>query len=760
MFFNEKSFLKNLTPIILFTGLLLFSGCLGKLPSKEELKNISNHTASEIYSSDSILLGRYFIENRTNVRFEEIPPHFINALIATEDARFYHHEGVDSRSMLRVLFKTILLQDESSGGGSTLSQQLAKNLYKRKPGRFEMLRNKIREAMIAGRLEEVYSKEELLTLYLNTVSFGEEVYGIETAAERFFNVKPKDLTVAQSATLVGLLKAPTHFNPRVYPDRALQRRNVVVAQMEKYGYLESAVADSLRSLSLELEYHKITHDTGLAPFFREMARLRLMHELDAYNQQHGTNYNLYTDGLKIYTTLHSRMQLYAENAVKNHLADLQKTFDNHWKSQKPWDANPNLLKDAVQNSERYKNLKKKGLNDDEIETNMNTPVEMRQFSYLGEEIVTLSPLDSIQRSLMWLQAGMLALNPRNGHVMVWVGGIEYAFFKYDHVTSSRQVGSTFKPIVYAAALENGMQPCERFPNELVTYENYEDWTPRNSNGQYGGLYSLQGALTHSINTISAQVIMEVGVDKVMETAAKAGVTGKMPAVPSLALGTAELSLLEMTNVFATFANSGIHTAPKFLLKILNKEGSALLDNTKPTPTQLAMERTTARAITYFLQSAVDSGTGNALRNQYHLTNDIAGKTGTTQDQTDGWFIGYTPDLVCGVWVGADNPQIRFRTSQLGQGSKMALPVWGLFMQELLNDKHFSYMKKSAFPNPEPSLLAQLDCPMYKEKISFWEKLFGNKKDDKSKPEPSRKKAEEQKSSVKDRIKKFFGKKEK
>ncbi len=741
----------------------LLSGC-ASIPSREELKNIRNYTASEVYSKDNVLLGRYFIQNRTNVGFGEISRHIIHALIATEDARFYKHEGVDTRSLLRVLFKTILLGDENSGGGSTISQQLAKNLYPRKKGFLAIPRSKIREARIAFRLEDIYTKEELLTLYLNTVSFGEEVFGIETAAERYFNVKPIDVNIQQAAMLVGMLKGPTYYNPNKNPENALNRRNTVISQMAKYEYLKPEVADSLQKLPLDIEYTKLTHETGFAPHFREMLRLLLDKEITAYNEKHSTQYNLYTDGLKIYTTIDSKMQQYAEEAMQQHMAVLQKTFTDEWKGKKPWDENPKLLPNAIKNSERYRNMQEQGISKNEIDEAMKTLVKMKIFKWEGEEEKRISPIDSIRHSLMLLQAGLIAMEPASGEIKAWVGGIDFSHFKYDHVTAKRQVGSTFKPIVYAAALESGIAPCYPFANERKVYSEYEDWSPENADGKYGGYFSLQGALTNSVNTISAELIIQTGIKNVQQLAQKMGIESDLQEVPSLALGSADLSLKEMTTAYCVFANGGNKPEPQFLLKVTNREGAILINNIKKSRTNKALPGSTARVITHFLESVVDSGTASSLRNKYGFTNDIAGKTGTTQNQADGWFIGYTPDLVCGVWVGADNPQVHFKSLTYGQGAKTALPIWALFMKQVTDDPDFVLIKRSRFPYLDESLAESLDCPMYKENIGLLEKIFAQKHKDfrKGNSDEDSDEANEaqEKPTVKERIRKFFGKKKK
>lgn len=763
---GEKRKQAGLNPYLLLFLLSVLCGCLGPLPSKEELKKIQTYTASEVYSADSVLLGRYFIENRTNARFSDISTNIINALIATEDVRFYRHEGVDTRSLLRVLIKTILLGEESSGGGSTISQQLVKNLFPREKGTFGMLRSKIREAVIALRLEDVYTKDQLLTLYLNTVSFGEEVFGIETAAERYFSIKPGEANIQQAATLVGMLKAPSLYNPRTNPENAVNRRNTVISQMAKYHFISRQAADSLKALPLALNYSKLTHESGIAPYFREMLRLNLERQLDDYNKRHNARYNLYTDGLKIYTTIHSRMQRYAEQAVKIHVAELQQAFDEHWNDSKPWDSEPEILKNALHNSPRFKSLVEQGFSPGEAKVEMQQRAPLRIFSWKPDTTETVSCMDSLMRSLLMLQTGVLAMNPATGEIKAWVGGIDYSHFKYDHVTSRRQVGSTFKPVVYAAALEKGISPCKYFPNEKKVYDAYEGWSPQNADNVYGGYYSMQGALVRSINTIAPQVLLETGIDSVIAFAESMGIATRLPAVPSLALGSADISLLEMTTAYCAFANKGYVPAPRFLLAVHDANGNTLI-TPDMRPLRKAMSTATAAIMTHFLQSVVDSGTASSLRSRFGFTFDIAGKTGTTQNHSDGWFIGYTPALVCGVWVGADNPRIHFRDLSLGQGSLMALPIWAYFMDSVISDKAFADMKHLRF-SADARLLSQFDCPMYKEHENLWERLFGRRHRRRSMDEHQRQAAAEEnqmhqkpeKLTFRERLKKAFGKQEK
>ncbi|MCB9048433.1 MAG: transglycosylase domain-containing protein [Lewinellaceae bacterium] len=706
---------------LLLTCVLVYTGALGPLPGYPELRDIQNYNASEAYSEDGVLLGKYFIENRINADLEEISPNIINALVATEDARFFEHSGIDVRAGLRVLFKSILLSDESSGGGSTLSQQLAKNLYPRRDYLvLGILVNKIREMFIARRLEKVYTKEGLLSLYLNTVSFSENIYGIKVASQRFFDKAPGDLSVEEAAVLVGMLKATTYYSPVRHPERATQRRNVVLKQMERYGHLTEAAYDSLKALPLNVKYYKEGNNQGLATYFREHLRLEVEEVLEDYTKPDGTPYNLYTDGLRIYTTIDARLQRYAEEAVQEHMAWLQESFDKEWKrGGSPWGGN-SALERAVERSEHYQWLKEKGLPQEEIEKIFSTPVPMTVFSWNGgEEEREMSPLDSIKYYLTVLNTGFLAMDPSTGLVKAWVGGINHKYFKYDHVIQARrQVGSTFKPIVYATALQSGMLPCEYTYNRQVSYAQYDNWAPRNSDGEYGGVYSMEGALAKSVNSVTVEILMRTGIDSVRQMAEAMGVNGYMPKTPSIALGTAEATLADMVQVYGTFANRGIRPELHYLDRIETSDGDTLVVFDRPDPRRFpaVLSEGHADMMIHMLESVVDSGTARALRYQFGLYNDLAGKTGTTQNQSDGWFIGFNPRLVAGVWVGAELPQVHFRSMRLGQGSNSAMPIFGKFMRSVYRDANFKHIRYASFPEPADTIKALMACPLYLEEM--------------------------------------------
>lgn len=683
--------------IMLFVFLLVYSGTLGRLPHTEDLRTIRTEIASEVYSVDNKILGKYYIKNRSQTVFAELAPHLVDALIATEDSRFYEHSGVDMPSMFRVAFKSILLQNSSSGGGSTISQQLARNLYPRQRYSFLSLAvNKFQEMIIARRLEKVYSKEELLVMYLNTVSFGDNSFGIEVASRRFFNTTPSELQVEEAATLVGMLKGTTIYNPRLYPERAFTRRNVVLSQMKKYGYLEETKADSLQQIALELNYTYLDHNSGPAPYFREYLRMWMDNWCKKSHKSDGSNYNLYTDGLKIYTTIDSRLQRYAEEAVYEQMKTLQKSFDRYRPNYKTA-AKSDMIKQAMKRSPRYISMKRAQKSEAEIMEVFTKPISMTLYSWEGPFQKEFSPLDSIIYYHYFLHAGLLSVEPENGSVRAWVGGINHRYFQYDHIHSKRQVGSTFKPIVYAAALEVGKTPCDYISNDKVEFTDYDNWSPRNSDNDYGGEYSLKGALTHSVNVVSVNLMMQTGITQVVDQARKLGIDSKLPAVPSLALGSADLSLYEMVNAYCSLTNGGYAIEPAFILRIEDKEGNILFKQKESRRGDRVLSPSTSEQITHMMRNVVNYGTGAGLRSRYGIHTDIAGKTGTTQDQADGWFIGSTPRLVTGTWVGAEDRRVHFRSLRQGQGARTAMPIWASFMKKVYADRTFRKFKQAKFP---------------------------------------------------------------
>jgi penicillin-binding protein 1A len=700
--------------ILLLLWIFVILGLFGKVPGNTELKKVQNYVASEVFSTDNYLLGRYYVENRTNTSIEEIPEFLIHALIATEDARFYSHHGIDARSTFRVIVKSILLFNRDAGGGSTITQQLAKNLYPRKSLGFLTLPvAKIREMIIAKRLEKVYTKTKILQLYLNTVPFGDNTFGIETAALVFFNKKTRDLLPQESATLVGMLKGNTDYNPARNYNAALNRRNVVINQMVKYGYLTADKAEVLSKLPIELHYRTIKHDEGPAPYFREYLRQELLRWSAEHPKTDGSHYNIYTDGLKIYTTIDYKLQTYAENAVKKHLSKLQSEFERQWKGREPWLKNPLLAENELKQSQRYKSLTEDNLSEKEIQEVLNRPIDMKIFTWAGEKNVHMSPVDSVLHHFAMLQTGLITIEAHTGFVKAWVGGIDYRYFKYDHVTSHRQAGSTFKPVVYAVAIEKGIKPCDYYRNDSTIYAQYNNWVPQNADEGYGGYYSVQGALAHSINTVSAKLLMDIGISDVIKTAREMGFEGNLPDVPSLALGSGTVSAYELAGAYSVFLNKGRKVTPIIIRRIEDQHGNVLYTESPEIESNPVISEKTAETMTAMLRNVVNRGTAASLRSVYGFTSDMAGKTGTTQDHADGWFVGLTPDLITAIWVGGDNPVIHFPTLTYGQGAYMALPIFARFMQQVYTDRVYKALQTSSF-DISPETAGMLDCPDYKE----------------------------------------------
>jgi penicillin-binding protein 1A len=692
---------------------LTYFGAFGALPDREELLSIDNYNASEVYSADNQLVGRYFIENRSDALIEEVSPYVQYALIATEDARFMEHEGVDMRAAARVVWKSIILGQEEYGGGSTLSQQLAKNLYPRQSYRlFSMPINKLREMFIARRLERVYSKEGLLNLYLNTVPFSRNIYGIKVAADQFFSTTPDELKVEEAAVLIGMLKGTSSYDPVSNPERSQARRNVVLQQMQRYGYLEQSAVDSLSEQPIELKFNKQQKQSN-APYFQEHIKGALNDILADIKKPNGETYSLFTDGLKIYTTIDAQLQEYAETAVGTHMKKLQTTFDKHWKNKKPW-KNDRVLERAVQQSARYKGYSEAGYSEELIDSLFQQPTNMVVFDWeKGQAEREMSPLDSVKFYLSLLHAGFLAAEPQSGQIKAWVGGIDYAYFQYDHVKSRRQVGSTFKPIVYAQAISQGIAPCNYFQNTLVSYPKWDDWQPRNADGQYGGFYSMAGGLSKSVNTITVEVLFQTGIDPVRKLAKEMGISSDIPKGPAIALGAMEGSLYEMIQVYSTFANRGKRQPLYYIERIEDEYGNVLYEHEKEKAKQV-IEEADADLMNEMLQMVVDSGTARRLQYHYGLRGDIAGKTGTTQNQSDGWFIGYNPNLVAGAWVGADLPIVRFRSLSLGQGASTALPIWGEFMRKIYKSKDASAkaIRTAKFASLSATERERINCDPY------------------------------------------------
>jgi penicillin-binding protein 1A len=707
--------------------LLVWVGVFGQLPDKDHLKKIQHPIASEVYSADSVLLGRYYLQDRSPVEAKEIPKSLKEALIATEDVRFYHHSGVDVKSLFRVLFKTILLQDEGSGGGSTLTQQLAKNLYPRKHyALLSMPINKIKEFIVASRLEDTYSKDEILVLYLNTIPFADNTYGVKTAAYRFFSKSVRELSVDESAVLVGMLKATHYYNPRLFPNRSIKRRNTVLSQMEKYGYLSSADKISFQSKPLGLHYNNTTYNAGLAPYFRAHIKTELIEWCKEHSRPDGSPFNLYTDGLKIYTSIDSRMQQYAEEGMRSQMQSLQQRFERQLAKSKL----NSIAKQKLKLLPEYASLKEKGLNDAEIVKRLSKPAKTKIFNWDGKEDAEMSVLDSLKHHLKFLQAGVLAVEPQTGYVKVWVGGIDFRYFQYDHVKEStkRQVGSTIKPLIYAAAIESGVSPCDYISARKTSYTNMEGWTPENTDEEtYEKKYSMEGGLSGSVNTVSVKILEKTGISNAISLVRKMGITSKLPAVPSLALGTPSISVMEMVNAYAVLANHGVYRSPSYLISICDQHGEELETFKPDREGHRALSRESSDLMVHMMKTVVSEGTGSALRSKFGIANDIAGKTGTTQSNVDGWFIAVMPKLVIGAWVGSDDPQMHFNSTALGQGSVTALPIVGKFLAKANQDQTLkSVMWKRFDPLPD-QLLARLDCKPSKSNKNLFERIFQPKK---------------------------------
>ena len=707
--------------LILCVGL----GFFGPLPSTDELRRIETANTTEVYTADSVLIGKFYQgENRTAVSLDNVSPYIINALIATEDRRFLTHSGIDVWSWFRVGLG--IVTGKGMGGGSTLSQQLVKNLYGRRnyhvPG-LSLVINKIRENFTSIRLEKVYNKQELLNLYLNTVPFGGDVYGISVASQQYFGKKPKDLTVDQAAALVGMLKGTSIYHPVRRPERSKQRRNVVLMQMVRNNHLTMEEYQELSQKPVGAKNYSFDgSNDGNGRYFREYLRTDLMPKiLRKIKNESDKAYNLYTDGLKIYTTLDSRMQICAEDAVRTHMAYLQEQFDKHWagyKNEKPW-GEDKWIDQQVKTSNRWSALEDGGLTEEQILTEFEKPVDMTIFSWEkggGEIDTTMSPIDSVRYYFCLLNCGFMAMDHTNGHIKAWVGGIDFRNFKLDHVEGTRrQVGSTFKPIVYAAAIQDTFTPCSYLPNEIKMIV---DWEPHNVDEQYGGHYSLTGGLTKSVNVIAAQLIEKVGIQKTIELAEKMGVTSELKREFGISLGATEISLYEMIKVYGTFANQGKRPEPVTVVKVIDRNGKVIFDfekeleaNPNLGPHVEALTSKQAATMVEMMKNVINHGTGMRLRRYVGYDAEFAGKTGTTQDNSDGWFICYNAKMVTGAWVGAESPRVRFKSMYLGQGSATALPIVGLFWRNLgaLNDKELNKVRLARFPKPKPEIFESLEC---------------------------------------------------
>ena len=713
-------------------------GLLGKMPEFRQLENPKTNLATQIYSSDNKVIGKfYYNDNRTPLYYEEIPKNLIDALIATEDERFYDHSGIDLRSTLRAI---VYLGDK--GGASTVSQQLARQLFTgvRSRNTLDAVIQKIKEWVIAVQLERRYTKKEILTMYLSLYDFNYNADGLRSAANIYFSKEPSDLLLEESAMLVGMLKNSSLYNPIRRPELVISRRNIVFQQMLRNEMLTQKEADSLQQLPLQIQFNPQSHREGLATYFRAYLRQFMLNWIQNNPKPDGQKYNLYLDGLTIYTTLDSKMQTYAENVVKEHMSNLQDAFFEQntpkWNPTAPFldlteKEVERLMNQAMMRSERWRKMKLAGKTEDDIKASFDQETEMKIFSWKGEIDTVMSPIDSIRHYKHFLRSGMMSMDPQTGHVKAWVGGINYKHFQFDHVyQGKRQIGSTFKPFVYASAIDQlKLSPCDSFPDgfycvEARKFGAHEAWCPKNSGDRYTGMRTLKNALANSVNTISARLIDKVGPGPISKLAADLGISSKIPNVPSIALGTADLSVYEMVAAYGAFANQGIYVKPVMVTRIEDKNGTVLFEATPKTRDVLSAE--SAYVTVKLLEGVTESGSGIRLRHRgaeennpyfgtvvtgypYEFQNPIAGKTGTTQNQSDGWFIGMVPNLVTGVWVGGEDRATHFNSIAYGQGATMALPIWALYMKKLYEDPLLE-VSIDSFPAPK-KVSIPLDCEL-------------------------------------------------
>lgn len=717
-----------------FGGIFLFFlfaswGLFGAMPSFEDLENPESNLATEIISSDGVTLGKFYNENRTAIKYKDLPKSLVDALVSTEDERFYEHSGIDAKRTFGAALKL-----GSNGGASTITQQLAKLLFHGEGSKFLPFRivQKAKEWIIAIRLERQYTKNEIIAMYFNRVDFVNTAVGIRSAAKVYFAKEPRDLSIDESALLVGMLTNPSLFNPVRRPEKAIKRRNIVLMQMVKNGKLEESAKSILNQKPIKLDFHPESHLDGTATYFREYLRDYMKNWVKDHKKPDGEEYDIYSDGLKIYTTIDSKMQDHAEEAVKAHMKNLQEEFWSQQKTNKnaPFvnitDAETKKIMDqAMRTSERWRILKSEDISDEDIIKTFSVKTKMTVFSWDGDKEVEMTPLDSIRYYKHFLQAGLMSMEPQTGQIKAWVGGIDYKYFQYDHVgQGARQVGSTFKPFVYATAIEQlGMSPCDTiidgpFVIRKGRHNVTADWEPRNSDNKYRGMVTLKQALANSINTVSAKLIDKTGPEAVVELTHKLGVTTDIPAQPAIALGAVDITVQDMVAAYSTFANQGVYIKPQFISRIEDKNGAVVYE---PIPeSHDVLNKDIAFAVIKLLEGVTETGSGVRLRTQgggsgdnrwtgypYMFTNPIAGKTGTTQNQSDGWFIGMVPNLVTGVWVGCEDRSARFKSITYGQGATAALPIWGYFMKKCYEDKELQ-VSKEEFERPE-NFSIKVDC---------------------------------------------------
>lgn len=742
----------------IIVGLLLV-GLFAKIPSFEELEHPDNKLATQVIAENGEVLATFHIENRTYVSYDDLSEHLVNAAVATEDVRFYKHSGIDTKSLARVLFKTLLMRDFSQGGGSTITQQLAKTLYPRKesqsklPGwsKVVMVGNKLKEWITAVKLERDYTKEEIIDMYLNSIFFGSGAYGVKAASETFFAKEPADLTVEEAAMLVGMVNKPTRYNPVLNYDRAIERRNFVIRQMCKAGYLSAAERDSISTLPITLNYQVQDHNAGLAPYFRDMLRRDLSAKrpnrssysvpedygrdsarwrddpiygwLEKNKKPDGSTYNLDRDGLRIYTTINYKMQQYAEEAVAEHLGKyLQKEFDKEvrWKRNKPFSNDTDnktadmLMSQARRWSDRYRLQHAAGKSDAEIYAQFREPVKMRVFSWnsKGYADTTMTPDDSIRYYKAILRCAFVAMEPHTGFVKAYVGGPNYRYFKYDNVRQgNRQVGSTIKPFLYTLAMQEGLTPCDKVVNLPQTFVLFDGstWTPRSTDREewIGQTVTLRWGLAHSSNNISAYLMKEFGPASLVKMIRQMGIKTPLDEVYSLCVGAVDANVFEMVSAYNTFPSRGAYITPQYVTRITDNHGREI--GSYSNQKREAISEKTAYLMVNLMRGVVNEGTGSRLRSVYGLRGEVAGKTGTTNDNSDGWFIGYTPNVTAGVWVGGEDRQVHFNSLALGGGSNMSLPIWGIWMKKCLSDPTIGWSMETDSFLPPPSGALSFDC---------------------------------------------------
>lgn len=723
-----KLFLYGLGVLILFFTLASW-GFFGAMPSFEDLENPESNLATEIISSDGVTIGKFYNENRTPIKYEDLPPHLVKALVSTEDERFYEHSGIDAKRTFGAALKL-----GSSGGASTLTQQLAKLLFHGEGSKFFLYRviQKAKEWIIAVKLERQYTKNEIIAMYLNKADFVNTAVGIRSASKVYFGKEPRDLTIDEAAMFVGMLKNPSLYNPLRRLEKVKNRRNTVLDQMVRNKVLEPGARDVLAAQPIVLHFHPESHKEGTATYFREFLREYMKNWAKENKKSDGSDWDIYSDGLKIYTTIDSKIQEHAEEAVQAHMKNLQKEFFAQQKD------NPNapflkitpeetkrIMDKAMKSSERWRVMKDLDKSEEEIIASFGVKTKMKVFSWNGEIDTLMTPTDSIRYYKHFLQTGVMSMEPQTGHIKAWVGGIDYKYFQYDHVgQGARQVGSTFKPFVYATAIEQlGMSPCDSIIDSPFTipvgrHHVTADWTPKNSDNKYRGMVTLKKALANSINTVSAKLMDKVGPEAVVSLSKKLGIKADIPNQPSIALGAVEITVEDMVAAYSTFANQGVYIKPQFISRIEDKNGVVLYE---PVPeTHDVLNKDIAYAVIKLLEGVTEEGSGVRLRTQgggsgdnrwtgypYMFTNPIAGKTGTSQNQSDGWFIGMVPNLVTGVWVGCEDRSARFKGITYGQGATAALPIWGYMMKKCYEDKDL-LISKDPFERPD-NLSIKVDC---------------------------------------------------